>query len=60
MSRAVAISILACKRHQHLGRALASKLRYADEVAEIIVVDFGTFQRHANDRQLMQGAGSAR
>ena len=39
MSRAVAISILACKRHQHLRRALASALRYADELAEIIAVD---------------------
>ena len=39
MSGAVGVSILACKRHQHLGRALASKLRYAHEVAEIIVVD---------------------
>jgi GT2 family glycosyltransferase len=39
MSRAVAISILTYKRHQHLRRALASALRYADQVAEIIVVD---------------------
>ena len=39
MSRAVTISILTYKRHQHLRRALASALRYADQVAEIIVVD---------------------
>jgi GT2 family glycosyltransferase len=39
MSRAVTISILTYKRRQHLGRALASALRYADQVAEIIVVD---------------------
>ena len=39
MSRAVTISILTYKRHQHLGRALASALRYADQVAEIFVVD---------------------
>ncbi len=39
MSRAVTISILTYKRHQHLRRALASALPYADQVAEIIVVD---------------------
>ena len=39
MSRAVTISILTYKRHQHLRRALASALRYVDQVAEIIVVD---------------------
>jgi GT2 family glycosyltransferase len=39
MSRAVSISILTYKRHQHLRRALASALPYADQVAEIIVVD---------------------
>ena len=39
MSRAVTISILTYKRHQYLRRALASALRYADQVAEIIVVD---------------------
>ena len=39
MSRAVTISILTYKRHQHLRRALASVLPYADQVAEIIVVD---------------------
>jgi GT2 family glycosyltransferase len=39
MSRAVTISILTYKRHQHLRRALASAMRYADQVAEIIVVD---------------------
>ena len=39
MSRAVSISILTYKRHQHLRRALASVLPYADQVAEIIVVD---------------------
>jgi GT2 family glycosyltransferase len=39
MSRAVTISILTYKRHQHLRRALASALRYVDEVSEIIVVD---------------------
>jgi GT2 family glycosyltransferase len=39
MSRAVTISILTYKRHQHLRRALASAVRYADQVAEIIVVD---------------------
>jgi len=39
MSRAVSISILTYKRHQHLRRALESARRYADEVAEIIVVD---------------------
>ena len=39
MSRAVTISSLTYKRHQHLRRALASALRYADQVAEIIVVD---------------------
>jgi GT2 family glycosyltransferase len=39
MSRAVTISILTYKRHQHLRRALESALRYADQVAEIIVVD---------------------
>lgn len=39
MSRAVTISILTYKRHQHLRRALASALRYADQVEEIIVVD---------------------
>ena len=39
MSRAVTISILTYKRHQHLRRALASALQYADQVAEIIVVD---------------------
>jgi len=39
MSRAVTISILTYKRHQHLRRSLASVLRYADQVAEIIVVD---------------------
>ncbi|MGA9722500.1 MAG: glycosyltransferase [Candidatus Binatus sp.] len=39
MSRAVSISILTYKRHQHLRRALASVLRYADQVAEIMVVD---------------------
>src|SRR5208283_5910279 len=39
MSRTVTISILTYKRHQHLRRALASVLPYADQVAEIIVVD---------------------
>lgn len=39
MSRAVTISILTYKRHEHLRRALESALRYADQVAEIIVVD---------------------
>jgi GT2 family glycosyltransferase len=39
MSRAVTISILTYKRHQHLRRALESAFRYADQVAEIIVVD---------------------
>jgi GT2 family glycosyltransferase len=39
MSRAVTISILTYRRHQHLKRALASALRHADQVAEIIVVD---------------------
>jgi len=39
MSRAVSISILTYKRHEHLRRALASVVRYADQVAEIIVVD---------------------
>jgi|HubBroStandDraft_2_1064218.scaffolds.fasta_scaffold10027_2 GT2 family glycosyltransferase len=39
MSRAVTISILTYKRHQHLRRALDSALKYADQVAEIIVVD---------------------
>jgi GT2 family glycosyltransferase len=39
MSHAVTISILTYKRHEHLRRALASALRYADQVAEIIVVD---------------------
>jgi GT2 family glycosyltransferase len=39
MSRVVTISILTYKRHQHLRRALASAVRYADQVAEIIVVD---------------------
>src|SRR5580704_15767434 len=39
MTRAVTISILTYKRHQHLRRALASAVRYADQVAEIIVVD---------------------
>ena len=39
MSRAVTISILTYKRHQHLRRALASALPYADQVAEIIVID---------------------
>jgi GT2 family glycosyltransferase len=39
MSRAVTISILTYKRHQHLKRALKSALPYADQVAEIIVVD---------------------
>lgn len=39
MSRPVTISILTYKRHQHLRRALASALPYADQVAEIIVVD---------------------
>jgi len=38
MSRAVTISILTYKRHQHLRRALASALGYADQVAEILVV----------------------
>jgi GT2 family glycosyltransferase len=39
MSCPVTISILTYKRHQHLRRALASVLRYADQVAEIVVVD---------------------
>jgi GT2 family glycosyltransferase len=39
MSRAVTISILTYKRHQHLKRSLASVLPYADQVAEIMVVD---------------------
>jgi GT2 family glycosyltransferase len=39
MSRAVTISILTYKRHQHLRRALASARPYADQVAEIIVID---------------------
>ena len=39
MSRAITISVLTYKRHQHLRRALASAFRYADQVAEIIVVD---------------------
>ena len=39
MSRAVTISILTYKRHQHLRRALASALPYTDQVAEIMVVD---------------------
>ncbi|MGB8412001.1 MAG: glycosyltransferase [Candidatus Binatus sp.] len=39
MSHTVTISILTYKRHQHLRRALASALPYADQVAEIIVVD---------------------
>jgi GT2 family glycosyltransferase len=39
MSRAVTILILTYKRHQHLRRALASALPYANQVAEIIVVD---------------------
>ena len=37
MSRAVTISILTYKRHQHLRRALESVLPYADQVAGIIV-----------------------
>ncbi|MGC2445635.1 glycosyltransferase family 2 protein [Candidatus Binatus sp.] len=39
MNRAVTISILTYRRHQHLRRALESALRYADQVAGIIVVD---------------------
>ena len=39
MNRAVTISILTYKRHQHLRRAIDSALRYVDQVAEIIVVD---------------------
>jgi len=39
MSRAVTISILTYRRHEHLRRALESALRYANQVAEIIVVD---------------------
>ena len=39
MSRAVTISILTYKRHQHLRRALASAIQYTDQVEEIIVVD---------------------
>jgi GT2 family glycosyltransferase len=39
MKRAVTISILTYKRHDHLRRALASALQYAHQVAEIIVVD---------------------
>lgn len=39
MSRAVTISILTYKRHQYLRRALASAFRFADQAAEIIVVD---------------------
>ena len=39
MSHAVTISILTYKRHQHLRRTLASVLCYADQVAEIVVVD---------------------
>lgn len=39
MSCAVSISILTYKRHAHLRRTLASVLRHADQVAEIIVVD---------------------
>ena len=39
MSHTVTISILTYKRHQHLRRALASALPYADQVAEIVVVD---------------------
>ncbi|MGO9799755.1 MAG: glycosyltransferase family 2 protein, partial [Candidatus Binatus sp.] len=39
MSRQVTISILTYKRHQHLRRALSSVLPYAEQVAEIIVVD---------------------
>ena len=39
MSHAVTISILTYKRHDHLMRALKSALQYADQVAEIIVVD---------------------
>jgi GT2 family glycosyltransferase len=39
MSRPVTISILTYKRHQHLRRALGSALQYADQVAEVIVVD---------------------
>ena len=39
MSRAVTISILTYRRHQHLMRWLASVLPYADQVAAIMVVD---------------------
>ena len=39
MSRAVTISILTYRRHQHLMRSLASVLPYADQVAAIMVVD---------------------
>jgi len=39
MSCAVTISILTYKRHQHLRRALASALRYADQVNDIVVID---------------------
>jgi GT2 family glycosyltransferase len=39
MSRAVTISILTYRRHQHLRRTLDSVLPYGDQVAEIIVVD---------------------
>lgn len=39
MSRAVTISILTYKRHRYLRRALASVLPYADQIAEVIVVD---------------------
>jgi GT2 family glycosyltransferase len=39
MSRAVTISILTYKRHQYLRGALASALRYAGQVAEIVVID---------------------
>jgi GT2 family glycosyltransferase len=39
MSLAVTISILTYKRQHHLRRALESALQYADEVAQIIVVD---------------------
>jgi len=39
MSHAVSISILTYKRHQHLRRALESARRFADQAAEIIVVD---------------------
>jgi len=39
MSPAVTIAILTYKRHQHLRRALESCREYADQVAEIVVVD---------------------